>query len=190
MSWIDEFENKLRQSLAENSRNENNTQSAPVSTGGQAEVKSKPAKKYNSLNLFLFVLILVVFVVIAFQFRKDKLQDKNNAWNNSWNSWERVQPKDPEIEQPQLDIEDIVMSIQKELDEMRQKCESLGKDNDLYQKRMTLLAIIHNNNTCVLRNNYSKRDLIYLNTDWTINEIPKHIEFNKDDKEFIKQFVR
>lgn len=190
MSWIDEFEEKLRDSL------ENDSPVVSPTTGGQAEVKSTPAepssKKSNSLNLFLFALLLIVFVVIAFQFRKDKLQDINNYWND-WNSWNQVEPRPiPEVEpnEPKLEDDPTVLSLQKELDELQERYEKISEKNELYQKRMTLLAIINNNNWCVIKNNYSKRDLIYLNGDWTIDQMPKHVEFDKEDEEFIKQFIR
>jgi hypothetical protein len=56
--------------------------------------------------------------------------------------------------------------------------------------RTILLSIVSNNNNYVIKNNYSKSELIFLNSDWTINKMPTVLNLDEADKEFLKQFVK
>jgi hypothetical protein len=56
--------------------------------------------------------------------------------------------------------------------------------------RTILLSIVGNNNSYVLKNNYPKSELIFLNSDWTINKMPTVLNLDEADKEFLKQFVK
>lgn len=56
--------------------------------------------------------------------------------------------------------------------------------------RTILLSIVSNNNNYVVKNNYPKSELIFLNSDWTINKMPTVLNLDEADKEFLKQFVK
>jgi hypothetical protein len=53
-----------------------------------------------------------------------------------------------------------------------------------------LMAVVDNHNAAVVKNGYPKSDLIYINEDWTINRIPKYLDFTEADREFLRKFVR
>jgi len=56
--------------------------------------------------------------------------------------------------------------------------------------KITLLGILQNNNSCVIKNNLPKSDLIFINSDWTIDKMPTAINLDDEDKNFLKQYVK
>ena len=55
---------------------------------------------------------------------------------------------------------------------------------------LTLCSIVDNHNLAVSQNGYPKSHYIYLNSDWTIDRLPEHVELNSDTREFLRKYVR
>jgi hypothetical protein len=55
--------------------------------------------------------------------------------------------------------------------------------------RLAMLGIAFNNNFAVYHNNFPKQDLVYLNKDWTVNSVPKHVQLTPRDINFIEGFI-
>ena len=56
--------------------------------------------------------------------------------------------------------------------------------------RLTLMAMLTNHNTAVAQYNYPKTDYVYLNPDWTIDKMPKHLNLDTEDRAFLQRFMR
>lgn len=56
--------------------------------------------------------------------------------------------------------------------------------------RLALFAIVNNNNMAVVKFGYPKQDIIFINSDWTIDRMPPHVQLGKEDEEFVRRFVK
>lgn len=59
----------------------------------------------------------------------------------------------------------------------------------LNSERIILLGMLANENSMVYRNNYDKNDLVFLNRNWTLNQMPKHLQMTAEDREYLNKFV-
>lgn len=60
----------------------------------------------------------------------------------------------------------------------------------VHNDRMALLAIVNNNNMAVVKYGYPRKDIMFINEDWTIDRIPPHVQLNKDDEIFVRKFLK
>lgn len=68
---------------------------------------------------------------------------------------------------------------------------SLEKDIEWCKNRLALLASITNNNFAVYEKYHKDPNYVYLNKDWSIDQMPKNLDLtDPSDKEFIEQFLR
>ena len=176
MTWIETFEKDLKKELSKNEI-----------VAGPYETRRKKSNN-KTFNLFLSILILIVFIFIVFQNKKDKIDILKFEWENWTQEAPEVESR-PETKPPLLKDPQI-LDIQSKLNSLQKEYESLSSESALVRKRNTLLAIINNNNWCVIKNNLNKNDLIYLMGDWKISQYPKHINLSESDREFLKEFVR
>lgn len=56
------------------------------------------------------------------------------------------------------------------------------------RERLTLLGILYNNNIAAMR--AGTKDYIFINSDWTINRYPNHLNLDTEDRAFLSKFVK
>lgn len=56
--------------------------------------------------------------------------------------------------------------------------------------RLTLMAILQNHNLVVIKNDYPRNELIFVNKDWTIDRLPDRLNMTEENREFISQFLK
>jgi len=61
--------------------------------------------------------------------------------------------------------------------------------DQLARDRLTLVAIVQNHNTQLLKSGANTDDLILINEDWTINKVPNRVVLSKNILGFLKQFI-
>lgn len=83
----------------------------------------------------------------------------------------------------QVDKKDQIIDLEKENKLLRKEVNEL-KD------KVAIVGLIQNNNLCVTKNNYPKEDYLYINEDWTINEMPRRLALTPEAKKFLGKFLR
>lgn len=56
--------------------------------------------------------------------------------------------------------------------------------------KVMILGIVNNNNTAVIKNGYPAEDLIYITEDWKMDKMPRYLQMNPQDKEYLSRFVK
>ena len=68
------------------------------------------------------------------------------------------------------------------------KIKEIGGKISLLSEKISLLAIVANNNTVVMRDKRPASDLIILSEDWKINHLPI-LDMSQEDKEYISKYL-
>lgn len=196
MEWLNSLEDQLKSSLSSD---------VPKSdTPIKSDVSSKTPKKleerkndmdeiFNKKNMPVFLLVALAVAIITWFNYQEKLNnqfvDNLHSQNNQTTDINQVPPwyqnngnNSPSINNsPTLDkkVELLTVGTQKIWERTKWNTDSL-----------ILLSIVNNNNSFVVKNNYPKSELIFLNSDWTINKMPTAVQLDEEDKEFLKKFIR
>lgn len=65
------------------------------------------------------------------------------------------------------------------------------KDDVLSESdKLVLLGILMNQNTFVTEQGHPKENYVYLNSDWTLSEVPKNLTLDDKTKEFLSKRVK
>lgn len=88
-----------------------------------------------------------------------------------------------------------ILALRAEVDklrtEYRQELDKLWAKNKFNSDRLTVLGVVANENGVIIQQNYPKDDLIFLNSDWTMERAPKYLKISSDnDREFLKRWVK
>jgi hypothetical protein len=162
-----------------------------------AAVSEVPVKN-NNTNVILGVIVLVLGLAV-FSVYRSKTTQQASAWQNNQPSLFQQQPMNGPGLFPQQNVNPHmnVLTTEQKLEVLKKQYENVDlaaqKIWDVTKwtrDRMTLLATVNNHNLVVLQNNHPKTELIYLNSDWTINRLPDRISLDQSDQEFIKKFVK
>jgi hypothetical protein len=68
--------------------------------------------------------------------------------------------------------------------------EKIWQRTNWNSEAITLMADINNHNLYVSQANLSRDNYIYLNSDWTINRIPDHIQLDQQSREFLERHIK
>lgn len=79
---------------------------------------------------------------------------------------------------------------QTDFDELRKAQVKIWERTKWNTDIITLMSIVDNHNLAVSRNGYPRSHYIYLNTDWTIDRIPDHVNLSAEDRAFLEKFVK
>lgn len=191
MEWLNSLEDQLKSSL--------NSDTPKLNVDVSPKLPEKPEERkndmdeiFNKKNMPVLLLVALAIVIITWFNYQEKL---NNQFSNNMQMpgqitdlnqvppWYQNQNNNtPSINNsPTLDkkVELLTVGTQKIWERTKWNTDSL-----------ILLSIINNNNYFVLKNNYPKSELIFLNSDWTINKMPTAVQLDDEDKEFLRKFVR
>lgn len=62
--------------------------------------------------------------------------------------------------------------------------------HSLENNKITLMGMVLNNNTYILKNGYPAQDMVFINPDWTLSQFPKYLELDESGKLLLKKYVR
>lgn len=80
---------------------------------------------------------------------------------------------------------------EKHVAEIEQRLVEMQTSIDKHTLAIHLLAILHNEDFASVRQATGNQDLIFINKDWTIDQLPKYLKLPKEEKERIaRQFLR
>ena len=197
--WVEDLEKDLKDVLKKETKTQNNL------NNGRIMDVTKLSNNNNPLLLFGLVLILVVGVFLAWKTKTEKnvlqpnWQAQQQPWNNlqqqggsssPWNNSgpQQVNPwQNPTTNQPLEQKFELLKKQYENIDTAAQKIWERTKWNS---DRITLLATVNNHNLAVQQQNLPKIELIFLNSDWTINRLPNRIALDSNDQEFLKKFLK
>lgn len=128
-------------------------------------VKKPHVKSDNSL--LIFICIFVISAAIYF------------VWKNKEMSVNIPSFSMPSFNQSDAKYDEVVNAIN-----------ILWQKQQISSDRLTLLGAITNNNVAVNKGDYPKDDYLYLNGDWTINKMPKHIRMTEREKEYFERHLK
>ena len=142
-------------------------------------------KKNTRINITLIMLVLVIILGITTLF----------VFNHKTKYIEKVLNKKVEIIEPATSQEiieinkkiDSLIESQKELQDKTIENSNKIKKNSA---QTALLGILLNENFLIMRNNYDKKDIILLDRDWKIKELPKYLTLEDDDKMFLNKYKK
>jgi hypothetical protein len=146
------------------------------------KVKTEKAQKIKSNtnqadNIFLLVVFVVlsVFCLAAYLLKTDYFKDYLKGFIGQVNQVEEKIQEEFKKEKP--------------LDSSKTDFDKLSAKIKRHDEQISALGMMINENFVIIRDNYNKSDLIFLNRDWKLNKTPSHIQLEEEDKEFLKKYV-
>lgn len=176
--WLENLENDLKD-IVSNKKS---------STTGEVSVK-----KNNNLILFCVIIALGAGI---FATVRHKQSQQVPAWQQQ-QLFQQQPLGGTGMFQQQNNPHMGVLTTEQKLDVLKKQYENVDlaaqkiwEVTKWNRDRMTLLATLNNHNLVVMQGNHPKSELIFLNSDWTINRMPDRINLDQSDQDFIKKFLK
>ncbi len=67
---------------------------------------------------------------------------------------------------------------------------SLPWKHSVENNKITLLGMVINNNSYIVKNGYPVQDMVFINADWTLNKFPKYLELDDSSKQLLQKYVK
>jgi hypothetical protein len=83
-----------------------------------------------------------------------------------------------------------IAQLKLDMAKMKQDMETMNGKLKWNSDRITLMGMLLNENFVILGNNYDRSDLIFFNSDWTINKMPRYLQIQEKDREYLQKFVK
>lgn len=93
--------------------------------------------------------------------------------------------KNPEPD-PLLALKEQIYKIESKASNMASKVDHIDSKINILNKRIVLVGSLLNNNTFVFANRKPRADLVFINRDWTIHHLPKHLTNAEELEKFVK----
>lgn len=161
------------------------------------EIEAIP-KKIETQN-YWFEMALLIFlgiaIIIAYDSKKDGVVQNfvTSLFSKEYFSTESNSPSNLPLNKA-LSVNDQIASLKDDLQKMdsdiNAKLEKLSEASIQQKNKIHLMGVMLNENFCIVRNNKSKKDMIFFNRDWTLDKMPSNIELAPEDKEYLKKFVK
>jgi len=159
----------------------------------QQKVKDK---QNNTLIMMVLLIVLGITTLFAYD---SKSGGKVQAWIQARfaSSVAPEQPTGPVIgpgphkqKDYDADIAALRNDIQRLEAENKANFDKLTKKVDWNSQRIVLMGMVLNENFMIVYNNYNRSHLIFFNRDWTIDQMPHHLELTDEDREYLKKYVK
>ncbi len=105
-----------------------------------------------------------------------------------------VEPK-PELnldEPPQpeaVDYSATISQLVQDVEALQAKDQSIDEKLALQARRTAFLGMLHNNNFVIMKNGYNRNDLVFLNRDWSIDQMPKYLTLTAEDRAYLERYL-
>ena len=140
-----------------------------------------PVKQINkTTTMFIVWLIILGFLVI---FAYDRKTNAISQW------FDRSTPVAEEKPRPNSELAELRGIVRRNQADTTAALEKIQTKTKLNSERIILLGMLSNENAMIYRQNYDKNDLIFLNRNWTLDQMPKHLQMTPEDREYLKKFV-
>lgn len=141
-------------------------------------------KKKNLFNFYFFANIFLFLILIALMYfsvekykslgvNEERLPEKNIP-NNISNIFS----------EKKSDLD----AVKEKINVINEKQKQLEVNLSTVKNRVVLFGALHNENWSILKDGKDKKDLIFVNEDWTINGLPKYILISDEDRLFLEKY--
>ena len=135
-----------------------------------------------------FVLLLILSAVTVFAY-DHKTGGKVRSWVGShFSSADEVAKveakKKPEVEEARLkdEFDKFVASNKSQIEALQSKVGSI-------RDKVMLMGLLLNENFNIIKQDESKDEMVFFNSDWTLNKMPSHIELSDEDRDYLRKYV-
>lgn len=123
--------------------------------------------------------ILTAILLATYLYKKDKKTLNSILFNQQPSAPMSSKIFDVASEQQ---IEELDEKIRTLRNEFEKKTIELGQSDEQQKKRNALIGMIINENFYILKNKMNLKDVLYLNPDWTIDRLPKHVKIENTEE--------
>lgn len=156
----------------------------------QSPFASKPKKKQD--GYFGYYLVIFILLVAGLFVYNQKTGGAITRWfeNRIQIAPDRSVPQNPTLPTMPPDKSSEVAQLQVDVAKIKQDMDVLTGKVKWNSDRITLMGMILNENFVIMGNNYDRSHLIFFNADWTIDKMPRYLEIQEKDKEYLQKFVK
>ena len=187
--WEIELQNQLQDSKPEAPKSETVKQEEKKPENIDMPVQEIKVEDSSSSLSFL---ILLIILTIAMLFVYDhKTGGKLREWtlshfSNKNEVIEKVENKkliENDSSKMKEEFDKFVASHKGQLDALQNKVGSI-------RDKVMLMGLLLNENFNIIKQNEDKDEMVFFNSDWTLNKMPTHIDLSDEDKEYLKKYVK
>jgi hypothetical protein len=153
-----------------------------------------PKKGQGSSPALLIVTISLLGLLLL------AVNTKTNQSLFTWPSWSlpslnsspKIEPRrEPIVEpEPPVDHSPTISQLVQDVEDLQVKNKTIEERLTVQGRRTAFLGMLHNNNFVVLKNGYDRNDLVFLNRDWTIDQMPKYLNLTPEDTAYLQRYLR
>lgn len=181
-----EWEERLRNELQDVPSRKKRKKETPTIKKENVVVVEKNKKKSDGvLGYYLIIFVLLAMSLFIYN------QKSGGAITKWFGNRIQISPELPASSKsvPPNKSTDVTQ-LQVDVAKIKQDMEVLTSKVKWNSDRITLMGMVLNENFVITGNNYDRSHLIFFNADWTIDKMPKYLELQEKDKEYLKKFVK
>ena len=187
--WEIELQGQLQDLKPETPKIEVNKQKEKIV---EAVLSPQETKVENSeSNSLSFIILLVMLTVATLLVYDYKIGGKLRLWtlshfSNKTEVVEKVENKKPvesDSSKMKEEFDKFVAAHKGQLDALQNKVGSI-------RDKVMLMGLLLNENFNIIKQNEDKDEMVFFNSDWTLNKMPTHIDLSDEDKEYLKKYVK
>jgi len=191
--WEERLKEELQGVRPKKKRKRDKVQEIPPAQPTPAPLVVRPSKKSD--GYFGYYVVIFLLLVMALFVYNQKSGGAITRWFENRIQFSDDQPKKQDDARPPMqpvppDKSSEITQMQLDMAKLKQDVTALNDKLKWNSDRITLMGMLVNENFVIMANNYDRSHLIFFNSDWTINKMPRYLQIQEKDKEYLKKFVR
>jgi len=186
MAVLEQWEIDLRNQLLEGSESQKEWgASEPLRT------RLKKKKPKNFLGYYVIIVILIAMGLFVYNQKSDGALTSWFVNRIQFAESENKVPTRPDFTpMPPANNSSDIAQLKLDMAKMKQDMETMSGKLKWDSDRITLMGTLLNENFVIMGNNYDRSDLIFFNADWTIDKMPRYLQIQEKDREYLQKFVK
>lgn len=196
-----EWEERLKQELEgipSRKKKKPKTKPAPAPVASEPVAEDRPPialKKKKEEGLLGYYVIIVLLIVMGLFVYNHKSGGAITNWFSNRIQFTESEKTTPETRpdaapMPPANNSAEIAQLRLDMAKMKQDMETMNGKLKWNSDRITLMGMLVNENFVILGNNYDRSHLIFFNADWTINKMPRYLQIQEKDREYLQKFVK
>jgi hypothetical protein len=187
-----EWEERLRQDLKGIPPRKKKKERVQTTPAPAPEPIHKKKKQESLLGYYVIILLLIVMGLFVYN---QKSGGALTNWFANRIQFTESEKKTPEVRpdagpMPLDNNSGDITQLKLDMAKMKQDMETMNSKLKWNSDRITLMGMLLNENFVILGNGYDCSDLIFFNSDWTINKMPRYLQIQEKDREYLQKFVK